>query len=214
MSTNYWVFKYLSTCKLSIGIAGGIGIKAINNLKEVLSTYENLACQEKIIQSKLIDRINPGINSIRTCLYRTRSGKFKVLNNSIRFGVAGSLDNETAGGLVCNIGNNGYLNTYAVKKYCEKHKIHPDSKVSFSDIVIPFYDNLFQVAEMIANQIPLCNLVSLDMCLDINNNWRCIEINLAEQTIRFAQYAGVGFFGDYTDEVIKGVLNESSHSSS
>lgn len=38
------------------------------------------------------------MNTIRTCLYRDLTGKFKVINNSIRFGIDGGLDNETGGG--------------------------------------------------------------------------------------------------------------------
>lgn len=202
---------YPIICKPSMGTSGGVGVKIINNLKELegsLDSYENLVYQEKILQNELIDQINPGMNSIRTCLFRNKNGKFKVLNNSIRFGVDGSLDNETAGGIVCNINEMGRLNTYAVTKYCEKYINHPNSKMVFSEISIPFYEGLAEVAESIANEIPLCNLVSLDMCLDINNKWRCIEINLAGQTIRFAQYAGISFFEDYTDEVINKVLNK------
>lgn len=202
---------YPIICKPSIGTAGGEGVKILNSLEEIkesLNTYENLVYQEKILQNSFIDEINPGMSSIRTCLYRAKNGKFKVLNNSIRFGVDGGLDNETAGGIVCNINEAGRLNDYALSKYCAKYIEHPNSKLLFSEVSIPFYENLSEVAESIANEIPLANLVSLDMCLDINDKWRCIEINLGRQTIRFAQYAGVGFFGDYTDEVIRKVLNK------
>ncbi|WP_182407324.1 sugar-transfer associated ATP-grasp domain-containing protein [Psychrobacter sp. GP33] len=203
-------FSYPMICKPSMGTSGGVGVRTIisfEELKKSLNSYENLVYQEKIIQNGLIEIINPGMSSIRTCLYRDKSGKFKVLNSSIRFGVNGSLDNETAGGIVCNINKDGKLNDYAVTKYCEKHIEHPNSKIVFSEIFIPFYKELAEVAESIANEIPLCNLVSLDMCLDSNNEWRCIEINITGQTIRFAQYAGKSFFGKYTDEMINKVKN-------
>lgn len=204
-------FEYPLICKPSLGTAGGIGVKILKNLDEVksnLDQYENLVFQEKIKQSKYLEKINPGMNSIRTCLYRTKNGKFKVLNNSIRFGVDGGMDNETAGGLVCNINEDATLNKYAVKKYCEKFLCHPNSNIRFSEVTIPNYNKLSEVAETIANQIPLCNLVSLDMCLDSNNQWRCLEINLTSQTIRFAQYAGKPFFGGYTDEVINRIVDK------
>lgn len=197
-------------CKPSLGTAGGQGVKTLKNLEDMknnLDFYDNLVFQEKIVQHDSLQKIHTGINSIRTCLYRTKSGKFKVINNSIRFGVNGGIDNLTAGGMACNIHDNGKLNSYAVKKYCEKFFNHPNSNVRFSEVVIPNYSNLFEVTEYIANQIPLCNLVSLDMCLDINGRWRCLEINLTSQTIRFAQYAGKGFFADYTDDIIKDLVS-------
>ena len=200
---------YPLVCKPSLGSAGGVGVKVLKNLEEVksnLNYYDNLVFQEKIKQNEFLEKINPGMNSIRTCLYRRNNGKFKVINNSIRFGVDGGMDNETAGGLVCNINEDGTLNKYAVKKYCEKFLCHPNSKMNFSGITIPNYNELAEVAENIANQIPLSNLVSLDMCLDSNNQWRCLEINLASQTIRFAQYAGKSFFGEFTDEIINKVV--------
>lgn len=205
------VFEYPLISKPSLGTAGGEGVTTINSLQELkdsLSIYNNLVIQEKIKQNSYLNTINPSINSIRTCLYRDSDGGFRVLNNSIRFGVDGSLDNETAGGIVCNIKEDGYLNNYAVSKYCEVYQKHPNSNVIFSEVKIPNYDDLNKAAIKIANQIPLCNLVSLDMCIDNNNQWRCIEVNLNNQTIRFSQYAGRGFFGKYTDEVIMRVLND------
>lgn len=196
-------------CKPSIGTFGGEGVETLYSLQEVkenIHSYDNLIFQEKIVQHKELDRINPSINSIRSCLYREDSSSFKVLNNSIRFGVNGSFDNVSAGGIVCNINSDGMLNKYAVSRYCEKYNAHPNSEVRFSDIQIPKYNELIKCAEDIANQIPLCNLVSLDMCLDKEGKWRCIEVNLNGQTIRFRQYAGHGFFGEYTEEVINKVL--------
>ncbi|MFD1771523.1 sugar-transfer associated ATP-grasp domain-containing protein [Sphingobacterium suaedae] len=181
-------------------------IKRPEDVKIALSEFKNLVCQEVIKQSKFLEDINSSsINTIRTCLYRNDQGSFEVLNNSIRFGVNGSLDNETSGGIVCNINENGMLHTYAVDKYANKFVEHPNTCAKFLSLKIPFYDELNQVAIKIANELIYCNLASLDMCLDMNNNWRCIEVNLRGQTIRFAQYAGKGFFGKHTDDVIKKV---------
>lgn len=190
---------------------GGAGVKTIKNdeeLKNGLEKYEFMVCQEMITQNKDLNRINnSGINSIRTCLYKTENGKFEVLNNSIRFGINGSLDNETAGGIVCNIHEDGSLNKYAVDKYANKYFKHPNSNIEFEKVKIPFYIDLIKTSKKIADEILFCNLVSLDMCLDENNHWRCLEANLNWQTIRFAQYAGKGFFGKYTDEVIEKLAN-------
>jgi hypothetical protein len=186
---------------------GGAGVSKINSkieLKNKISEYQHLVCQELITQNEYLSKINnSSVNSVRSCLYRDSSGSFKVLNNSMRFGINGGLDNETSGGIVCNIHDNGKLNIYAVDKYANKFYEHPNSLIRFDSVQVPFYEELNNITVDISNQIPLCNLVSLDMCLDNDNNWRCLEMNLSGQTIRFAQYAGKGFFGKYTDEVIK-----------
>lgn len=202
-------FRFPCILKPSRETSGGANVKAVNSLEVLLSEMNNcndLIVQEMIEQHEYLNEINPGINSIRSCLYRTENGKYKVINNSIRFGIHGGLDNETAGGLVCNINIDGTLNDYAVNKYAVKHTVHPNSKIVFSDVTIPYYDELNKTAEVLANQVPLSNLLSLDMCLDKNDNWRCLELNVRSQTIRFAQYAGKGFFGEYTDEVINKLM--------
>lgn len=209
-------FEYPLICKPSLGTAGGEGVKTIESLDELihsLESYKHLVIQEKIKQNSYLSSINPGVNSIRTCLYRDLSGNFNVINNSVRFGINGSLDNETAGGIVCNIHDEGQLNEYAVSKYCNIYYNHPNTGITFSDIKIPNYDELIKISVELANQIPLANIVSLDMCLDENNNWKCIEVNLDNQTIRFSQYAGKGFFGDFTNEVIQCVLNDNASNS-
>ncbi|WP_157491861.1 sugar-transfer associated ATP-grasp domain-containing protein [Gelidibacter mesophilus] len=184
---------------------GGAGVEMIKNFSGLLhgmKKNKHLVFQELILQNDYLNSINSGINSIRTCLYRTKAGVFEVLNNSIRFGIDGGLDNLTGNGIVCNIKEDGSLNEYAVNKYAVKYLEHPNSRVRFKDVVIPHFEELNKNAISIANHIPLCRLVSLDMCLDKNNNWRCIEINTQGQTILFAQYAGQGFFGKFTDEII------------
>lgn len=203
-------FKYPLILKPSKDTYGGAGVSKVKDKTELLeriNEYEHLVCQELIYQNKYLSTINnSSVNSVRSCLYRDKSSSFKILNNSIRFGVNGGLDNETAGGIVCNINDNGQLTEYAVDKYANKFFVHPNSQLKFQEFKVPFYEDLNKIVVEISNQIPLCNLVSLDMTLDINNKWRCLEINLSGQTIRFAQYAGKGFFGKYTNEVIERML--------
>lgn len=194
--------------KPSKDTSGGKNVRILkdkNQIKNFLFQYRNLVCQEFIHQNSFINDIyDQSINSIRSCLYRdVKSGSFQVINHAIRFGKDGSLDNLSSGGIQCYINSNGSLNDYALGIYGEKYFKHPNSGVSFKTINIPNFNLLNDTVIKIANQIPFCNLVSLDMCLDFENNWRCLEINLMSQTIRFPQYAGYGFFGKYTDEVIE-----------
>lgn len=186
---------------------GGANINSVNNKEEliyILSQHSDLVIQEKLEQSELLNKFNPeSINSVRVCLYRDRTGKFNVINTSLRMGKDGSLDNETAGGIVCNIKSSGYMNEYAVDKYALKYFTHPNSGVAFKNKLFPMYQELLDASIDIANHVLSARLVSLDMALDSSNKWRCIEINLKGQTIRFAQYAGEPFFGDFTDEIIE-----------
>jgi hypothetical protein len=92
-------------------------------------------------------------------------------------GVGGSLDNETAGGIVCFVDENGVLNGVARDKYGKNFRFHPDSKLSFSE-TIPFYHGLIDPSLQLSSKIFYARLFSLDFCLDINEIWRPIEINI------------------------------------
>lgn len=185
---------------------GGEDIYFLNSKSEIVDTIKNhsdLVVQEKIKQSELINKFNPdSVNTVRVCLYKDANGIVSILNSSIRMGKDGSLDNETAGGIVCNIKPNGILNKYAVDKYAVKYFEHPNSGYVFENKEFPLYSDLQKVSKEIAREIIGVQIISLDMALDSNNSWRCIELNLFGQTIRFAQYAGEPFFGEHTDNII------------
>lgn len=193
--------------KPSVDSYGGKDVYFLNSKKEIedlVYKFKNLVIQEKIAQNTLLSEYyDESINTIRVCLLRRPSNnEIVVLNASLRMGKDGSLDNETAGGIVCNINQKGVLNEYAVDKYGYKFFIHPNSGKVFKNTVLPFYNELLENSIVIAKKLVFPNLISLDMCLDSNGKWRCIEVNLVGQTIRFAQYAGTPFFGEYTKEVI------------
>ena len=186
---------------------GGANIYTVSNKSQILDIlikHNDLIVQEKIQQSELLNKLNKdSINSVRVCLYKDCNGVFNVINTSIRMGVDGSLDNVSAGGISCNIDLSGIMHEYAVSKQGTKHYFHPNSGFIFKDYQFPLYSELLNTSKNIASNTLGPRLVSLDMALDSSNNWRCIEINLHGQTIRFAQYAGKPFFGIFTDEIIE-----------
>lgn len=201
--------------KPNVDSYGGADVFFVNKKEELLklnSKFENIVCQEKIIQSQLINKIyNDSINTVRVCLYKNKNGFFKVINSSLRMGKDGSLDNATAGGIVCSLSKSGEFNHYAVDKLGLKYSKHPNNDFVFSGESLPFYDEMINVSENIANKIFQTRLVSLDMCLDENNEWRCIEVNLLGQTIRFAQYAGKPFFGLFTQDLYSEILEDKAN---
>lgn len=198
--------KYPVIIKPSKDTYGGNGVHRIEDevtLMLYLDSFQHLVCQECIIQSEYLSNIySRSINSVRSCVYRDIHGNCHVLCNSIRFGTNGGLDNVTSGGVVCDIHDGGSFNSYATDYHANKLYKHPNSGISFVELILPEFEQLNKVVIDILRKIPLCNLASLDMCLDENNKWRCLEVNLSGQTIYFRQYAGNGFFGEFTDEVI------------
>lgn len=188
------------------GSYGGKDIYFINNKSEIKSTIDqhaNLVVQEKLDQSDFINMFNKeSINTVRVCIYKDKTGEYQIINSNIRMGVDGSLDNLSDGGIVCNIKSDGTLNDYANDRYAKKFLEHPNSGFIFKDKKFPLYNEMVETSIEVAKDIIGARLISLDMALDANDRWRCIEVNLDGQTILFAQYAGEPFFGKYTDEVM------------
>ncbi|MEK6265507.1 MAG: hypothetical protein N2B06_12200 [Clostridium sp.] len=185
---------------------GGKDICFINNkneVKNIINQHANLVVQEKLEQSDLINVFNEdSINTVRVCIYKDDAGEYHIINTNIRMGVDGSLDNLSDGGIVCNIKSDGMLNDYANDRYAKKFFEHPNSGFVFKGKNFPLYHDMVDTSIRVAKDIIDARLISLDMALDSTDRWRCIEVNLAGQTILFAQYAGEPFLGKYTDEVI------------
>ncbi|MFU8780022.1 MAG: sugar-transfer associated ATP-grasp domain-containing protein [Kiritimatiellia bacterium] len=190
----------------SFGGQGVVFAEKPTALMDALRGRRNLVVQERILPHPYFARLSPvGVNTFRVCLYRSvRTNQIHILNSALRMGKGGSLDNETAGGIVCYCDAHGLLHPYAVDKYGVKFESHPDAGIPFCKLErIPDYEGMRSLALKVAERIFPCRLMSLDLCLDATGCWRSIEINLFKQTIRFAQYAGYPFFGDFTDEVVE-----------
>lgn len=199
--------KYPVVFKPNRNSYGGAGVffpKSHEELLNHLNGRRDFVVQEKINQHPFFNKFNPaGLNTIRVCLYRSVSdNKIHVLNCALRMGVGGSLDNETAGGIVCFIDEIGRLNGISRDKYGKIFQFHPDTNIYFNER-IPYFSELIISSINISRQIFYARLMSLDFSLDINETWRPIEVNIFDQTIRFAQYAGVPFLGVFTDEVVE-----------
>lgn len=200
---------YPVVLKPSLGPGGGRGVQFVRDPDTLLAALRgksNLVVQELIHQHPFFSQFNNTcLNTLRVCTYRSvRDNRVHVLNITMRMGKGGSLDNETAGGIVCNIHDDGTLNHYALDKYAVKFTEHPDTHIRFdAGHVVPQLDELRSLAVRVAQDVYLTRLTSLDATLDDTGRWRLIEINLYGQTIRFAQYAGKPFFGRFTEEVIE-----------
>jgi hypothetical protein len=176
-----------------------------DELLSLIGTNKNLVVQEKIRQHEFFSKYNPhGLNSIRVSLYRSvRDNKIHVLNSTLRMGMGGSLDNETAGGIYSLINEDGRLNGYAINKDGTRFERHPDTLLGF-DEKIPDMEGLRELAIKVTSRIFYARIVSLDACYDAGGNWRIIEANvLGQHTIRFAQYSGQPFFNRFTAEVVE-----------
>lgn len=209
LKNNFNKLEFPLIVKKSIDTAGGRDVHFVDNIDELLAAiklFDDIVVQPVLKPHPYFKKFHDfGLNTIRACLYRSvKTGKVHLLNTTLRLGRDGHLDNETQGGLVCNLGENGELNDYVVDKFGSKLFEHPNSKIKFADCEpVPAYEALAQASINIAQSIPYAHVISLDLAMNEAGEWKLIEINLEFQTIRFAQYAGKPFFGAFTDEVIE-----------
>jgi len=199
-------FRYPVVMKPNIETWGGKNVQFIKNpdeLKLLIRQNKNVVVQERIEQHPELASYNrKSLNTVRVYLYRSvQDNQFHIINTVLRMGNGGIVDNVTAGGLVSRIRKNGRLHGYAVDMYGQKFMKHPVSRLDF-DGIIPQFDELKELSKDIAQQLFLLRIIGLDLCLDKNSRWRAIEINTRSHSIRFSQYAGIPFFGPYTEEVI------------
>ena len=170
--------SYPVVLKPNMGSSGGKDVffpKTREELVAIMNHRKDYVIQPRMEQHDFFGRFNrAGLNTLRVCLYRSvRTEEVHVLNIALRMGVAGSLDNETAGGIVCFVRPDGCLNDYAVDKYGRKFLHHPDSHIPFGrGNQIPCFEELKAVSQSLAHQMFLIRLASLDMFLDREQQWR------------------------------------------
>lgn len=204
-------FKYPVVLKPNKDSYGGNDINIINNYKSLLDSVKNrsnFVVQEKIEQHEFFERLYPqSLNTIKVFLYRSvKDDKLYILSMALRMGKDGSLDNEAAGGINTFIHFDGSLNGYAVDKSGKKYLEHPNSGIKF-DSKIPNIEELRSLSLKIGSEVFFTRIFALDACYDRTGKWRIIELNTYGQSIRFSQYGGQPFFGDFTNEVIEFTLN-------
>lgn len=185
---------------------GGKNVFFVENCDKLINLCQqrrDFVIQEKIAQHDFFSKYNSvGLNTIRIYVYKSvRDNRLHVINMAFRMGKGGSLDNETSGGIHTLIHADGSMNNYAVDKYGKKYLEHPDTGYAF-DEQIPAVNELKELSKKIADQVYFTHIIGLDVCYDADCKWRLIEVNTKGHTIRFSQYGGQPFFGEFTDEVI------------
>lgn len=186
---------------------GGKNIFFIKNSAQLLqqaTVNNNFVVQELIRQNEFFDDYYPdSLNTIRVYIYKSvQDNVAHVINLALRMGKDGSLDNLSMGGIQTLVRKDGSLNNYAVDRYGSKYEKHPNTGRLFKGR-IPAVEQLKVLAIKIANRLIYARIIGLDVCLDKDGCWRAIEINTEGHSIRFAQYGGEPFLGEFTEEVIE-----------
>jgi len=193
--------------KPNVYSGGGKGVRIAKSREELLSLLldnNNVIVQEMVKQHHFVAQYHPeSINTCRVYLYKSvRDDVIHVLHVTLRVGIGSPIDNEKAGGIHVYIGRDGKMSGNAVDYLGNTYESHPLTGVKF-DRIMPYMQSLYRNSIDIAQKVHYCRIIGLDMYLDESGVWKAIEVNIDSATLRFAQYHGQPFFGEFTDEVIE-----------
>lgn len=197
---------YPVVMKPSLDSWGGNAITFIENSEQLLAGVnekQNIVVQEKVRQHESQSRLNPpSVNTVRVYLYKSvKDNNTHIINIAQRMGNGGALDNVASGGLISLVREDGRMHGYALDRYGQKFETHPVTGLPFTQS-LPEFEKMKALAVDVAIKLFHLRVVGLDLCYDSSGTWRIIEVNTKGHSIRFAQYAGKPFFGEYIEEVI------------
>jgi hypothetical protein len=171
----------------------------LNKLNEIYK--KNYIIQERVIQHEAYAKFHPNsLNSVRVNIYRSvKSEEIHVLNCFYKMGRWGQIvDNASTGGLWILANENGKLADFAISKEGKIWK-HPDTGLSFKNLILPFIPQIRNTAIRAAQNFPSHRDLAFDVGIDINGAPKVLEVNL--QRIGDPQYVSGPLFKSYTDEV-------------
>ncbi len=141
-------------------------------------------CEELVTQHPVTEKLNPtSLNTVRivtilddTCV--------RLFYPFLRVGRYGSIvDNGGAGGIIIPIDpETGKLNRVGRDELGRYYNEHPDSHISFGDILLPMWQDAVQLAETLARIRPQNRCVGWDIAVT-PDGWIMIEANLRGQFI-------------------------------
>lgn len=182
------------------------GITTFNGLHigDLLNRYKKDFIIQKVVHqySKLKKLNSSSLNTLRIMTY-LKEKEVHVLSAIIRIGKTGMFtDNNSSGGIVCGINENGSLKEYGYLSSGKREKV-TESKVPLSDCFIPSYNKAIEMVKDMHFKIPYFRIISWDIGIDDENCPVLIEYNTYNQNIRIHQLTNGPLFGEFTEELLE-----------
>ncbi len=200
--------------KPSVGTSGGSGCCLYTKLDEkypdrevlldeIYASYtSNFVVQEALSNCESLKVLHPAsLNTFRIITY-VMNGEIKVAPATMRMGRSGAtVDNTSAGGLVCGLDYEGNLLEFASSDKMDfKCTEHPDTHIKFSQHKIPEFPKVLDAAKRMHSLIPQLGIVNWDFTITADGNPCLIEANCefaaGYDLIQIAH--GQGIFGEDT----------------
>ena len=158
--------------------------KSARQLFEEMMKTGKYIVEERVIQSKVMQCLNPSsVNTIRCMTFVTDKG-IKIGPCFLKVGQGGSfVDNGGKGGILIGIDNaTGKLNTIGFDEFLNEYPRHPDTGISFLGYQLPEWKKMCSLVKEMAERIPTVRYVGWDMA-HTDKGWVVIEGNGSGQMI-------------------------------
>lgn len=198
--------------KPSVIESGGKNIKfwSTGDDEQLLQTMlksKHFVIQKLLHQHETLNRIHASsINTIRvlTLLF---NGEVHVMSSILRMGSNGNkVDNGSSGGIFCGILPDGHLRPVAYDFTGKTFDHHPQG-VKFSDVVIPNYQRICELAKQLAPRLQnITKMISWDFCVEEDGEPVLVEANLYYSGCTVLQTSNGPIFGDMTEDVLRYVF--------
>lgn len=167
---------------------------------------ENYLVQEMVEQHELLSSIYPySLNTIRIITFRINN-EIKSGSAVLRFGDGKRIvDNK---GIACGIKKDGKINNYGTYLNMDKTSNHPLTKKNFAGLEIPHFEQLKTFVKKMHLELYYFDMISWDIAIDKQGNFKMIEYNLKGQEINFHQINNGPLFGDYTNEILESIFSK------
>ena len=144
----------------------------VNHLHQKVPGIVNLGyiMEEKLNQHELINQLNPSsLNTLRVLTLLEKQGTVNFHTATIRLGRAGSfLNNASRGGLLVYIDpETGIIGKGLIGKGFGSgfYDEHPDSKIKFVGMKIPFWEEVIRLCSEAAKCFPYCRDLGWDIAI-------------------------------------------------
>ena len=184
-----------------------------NNISEQIEKIikkdnRDIIIQKPVKQHKVLKSFNPSsVNTIRVLSLLTEQD-VKIYSCILKIGANGEkADNIVRGGMTCGIKPDGFLKDIAYDSKGNKiEKVHPASKIEFSTVQIPKFEEICKTVKEAHKLVPNFRLVSWDITVDEDENVVLIEANLKYGELNFHQFNNGPLFGDDTKAILDEVF--------
>ena len=189
----------------NVGFADLDGTDDREKVDELFRNYHvNFIVQKLVEQHPDLARIHPeSLNTVRVQSFFFKDEVY-ILSAQLRMGGGDSrVDNVSAGGCACAVGNDGWLVGKAVTRKSEWTDRHESSGILIKDIRVPSYNKIQECVKRQHEKMPYFGILGWDFAVDKTGDPVLVEVNVTSEP---NQIASGPTFGDLTPQVLQEVF--------